>query len=105
RVRILHFATHGLIDEIRPERSALALTASPPGDDGLLQTREIYALPLHADLVTLSACQTALGRNVTGEGMIGLSRAFFYAGARTMDDRSDRPGRGRRRCETDGGLS
>jgi tetratricopeptide (TPR) repeat protein len=83
-VRILHFATHGLIDESRPERSGLVLTAAPPSDDGLLQTREIYSLPLRAQLVTLSACQTALGQNVTGEGIIGLTRAFFYAGARSV---------------------
>jgi CHAT domain-containing protein len=81
--RILHFATHGLIDESRPERSGLVLTASA-GDDGLLQAREIYTLPLHAALVTLSACQTALGQHVTGEGIIGLTRAFFYAGARAV---------------------
>jgi CHAT domain-containing protein len=81
---MLHFATHGVIDETRPDRSGLVLTASPPLEDGLLQTREIYGLRLQADLVTLSACQTALGRNVTGEGMIGLTRAFYYAGARAV---------------------
>src|SRR5207247_726121 len=84
RARMLHFATHGLIDEIHPDRSGLVLTANPPRDDGLLQTREIYGLQLHADLVTLSACQTALGQHVTGEGIIGLTRAFFYAGARSI---------------------
>ena len=78
---ILHFATHGVIDEARPERSGLALTAAPPGGDGLLQMREIYRLRLRAALVTLSACETALGTDVTGEGVVGLSRAFFYAGA------------------------
>lgn len=82
--RILHFATHGLIDETRPERSGLVLTADPPRDDGLLQARDIYSLHLNADLVTLSACETALGQNVTGEGIIGLTRAFFYAGARSV---------------------
>jgi CHAT domain-containing protein len=82
--RILHFATHGLIDEERPERSGLVLTANPPRDDGLLQMRDIYGLHLDADLVTLSACETALGQNVTGEGMIGLTRAFFFAGARSV---------------------
>jgi CHAT domain-containing protein len=81
--RILHFATHGLIDEVRPDRSGLILTATPP-DDGLLQAREIYSLALRADLVTLSACETALGQNVTGEGIIGLTRAFFFAGARAV---------------------
>ena len=82
--RILHFATHGLIDDERPERSGLVLTADPPRDDGLLQMRQIYGLHLDAQLVTLSACDTALGQNVTGEGMIGLTRAFFYAGARSV---------------------
>jgi CHAT domain-containing protein len=82
--RILHFATHGLIDEDRPERSGLVLTADPPRDDGLLQMRDIYSLRLRADLVTLSACETALGRHATGEGIIGLTRAFFYAGAQSV---------------------
>lgn len=81
---ILHFATHGLIDELRPDRSALVLTAAPPADDGLLQARDIYHLHLSAQLVTLSACETALGQNVTGEGILGLTRAFFYAGARSV---------------------
>ena len=80
---ILHFATHGLIDENRPERSGLLLTATKD-DDGLLQVRDIYAMHLNADLVTLSACDTALGKNVTGEGIIGLTRAFFFAGARSV---------------------
>ena len=83
RAGILHFATHGVIDEERPERSGLALTAAPPSD-GILQMREIYGLKLHAALVTLSACQTALGKNVTGEGLVGMSRAFFYAGANAV---------------------
>lgn len=78
---IVHFATHGLLDEERPERSGLALVAQPPGDDGILQTREVYRLRMRASLVTLSACQTALGKNFDGEGIVGLSRAFFYAGA------------------------
>ena len=84
RARILHFATHGLVDEDRPERSGLVLSANPPADDGLLQTRDIYGLQLNADLVTLSACETALGRRLTGEGMVGMTRAFFYAGSRAV---------------------
>jgi CHAT domain-containing protein len=83
-VSILHFATHALVDEDRPERSGLALSRGPGPSDGILQTREIYALELQGALVTLSACQTALGREVTGEGLVGLSRAFFYAGARAV---------------------
>lgn len=84
RWRIVHFATHGLIDEEHPERSGLLLTADPPRDDGLLQARDVYSLHLNADLVTLSACETALGRHVSGEGIIGLTRAFFFAGARSV---------------------
>jgi CHAT domain-containing protein len=77
---VLHFATHGLVDDQHPERSALALTPAA-GSDGLLQVREIYGLRLNAVLVTLSACKTAAGKEVTGEGVMGLSRAFLYAGA------------------------
>jgi CHAT domain-containing protein len=84
QTRILHFATHGLIDEARPDRSGLLLTADPPHDDGLLQVRDIDSMRLNADLVTLSACETALGQNVTGEGVVGLTRAFFIAGARSV---------------------
>ena len=83
RVGIVHFATHGVIDERRPARSGLWLATSPQAD-GLLQVREIYQLKLHGALVTLSACETALGRVVTGEGIIGLARAFFFAGANTV---------------------
>lgn len=83
RASILHFATHGIVDEDHPERSGLALTAAPPSD-GILQMREIYGLKLGATLVTLSACQTALGKSVSGEGIIGLARAFFYAGANAV---------------------
>jgi CHAT domain-containing protein len=80
-VGILHFATHALIDEDRPDRSGLALSPHPAGSDGILQTREVYRLPLERALVTLSACQTALGREVTGEGLLSVARAFFFAGA------------------------
>jgi len=80
---VIHFATHGLVSDRQPKRSAL-LMAPESGEDGLLQTREIYGLGLKANLVVLSACQTALGRDITGEGLVGLSRAFFYAGARSV---------------------
>ena len=80
---VIHFATHGLVSDAQPKRSGLLL-APEAGEDGLLQMSEIYGLGLKANLVVLSACQTALGREITGEGLIGLSRAFFYAGARAV---------------------
>ena len=80
---VIHFATHGLVSDAQPKRSGLLL-APEDGEDGLLQTGEIYALGLNANLIVLSACETALGKEITGEGLIGLSRAFFYAGARSV---------------------
>jgi CHAT domain-containing protein/tetratricopeptide (TPR) repeat protein len=70
----LHFAVHGHLDPERPTASALVLA------DRYLSAREIYDLDLDAELVVLSACQTGLGKQVWGEELIGLSRAFFYAG-------------------------
>jgi CHAT domain-containing protein/tetratricopeptide (TPR) repeat protein len=89
-LRYLHFATHALLDPRSPLDSALALTASggPAGqagaENGLLQAWEIFDLRLDADLVTLSACDTGLGKDAGGEGLIGLTRAFQYAGARSI---------------------
>ncbi len=83
-VSIVHFATHALIDETRPERSALVLTGGSGGDDGLLQAREIAELQLDGRIVVLSACRSATGAVLAGEGVIGLSRSFFEAGARTV---------------------
>ena len=87
--RYLHFATHGLLDARSPLDSALALTVPAERrqgeENGLLQAWEIFEqLRINADLVTLSACETALGDDVAGEGLIGLTRAFHYAGARTV---------------------
>jgi len=83
--RILHFAAHGLIDDQKPARSAIVLTLDDdPAEDGFLQMREILNLRLNADLVVLSSCQTGLGQFVRGEGVEGLSRAFFYAGASSV---------------------
>lgn len=78
---VLHLATHGFVDASSPSRSGLVLGAGAAEEDGVLQVREILRLPLAAELVTLSACESALGELVTGEGMVGLVRAFFYAGA------------------------
>jgi CHAT domain-containing protein len=58
--------------------------AQRPGEDGLLETREIFNLKLSADLAVLSACQTGMGKEVTGEGLVGLTRAFFYAGVPSL---------------------
>jgi len=83
--KILHFATHGLIDDKRPARSAIVLSLGHSlSEDGFLQAREIFNLKLHSDLVTLSACQTGLGQFIRGEGIENLSRAFFYAGASSV---------------------
>jgi CHAT domain-containing protein len=81
--RYLHFATHGVVDETHPELSRIYLSGGGK-NDGLLYSGEIYNLELNADLVTLSACQTGLGKISRGEGVIGLSRALAYAGARRM---------------------
>ena len=82
---IIHFACHGFLNELSPFRSALALSATEvSGDDGFLQMREIYGLTLNADLVVLSACQTAAGRLERSEGLMGLARPFFFAGARSV---------------------
>jgi CHAT domain-containing protein/Tfp pilus assembly protein PilF len=87
--RYVHFACHGTLDERFPLNSALALTI--PGrlaegqDNGLLQAWEIFdQVRLDADLVTLSACNTGLGKEMGGEGLLGLTRAFHYAGARSV---------------------
>ncbi len=86
---IVHFACHGLADADSPMDSALALsipaTWREGEDNGLLQAWEIFEqVRLDADLVTLSACRSALGRELAGEGMLGLTRAFQYAGARSV---------------------
>jgi CHAT domain-containing protein/Tfp pilus assembly protein PilF len=82
--QIIHFACHGFLDEKSPQRSALVLSLDDDlEEDGFLQAREIYELQLNADLVVLSACQTGRGRLENGEGILGLPRMFFYAGARS----------------------
>jgi CHAT domain-containing protein len=85
RFRVIHFATHGLISQQAPLRSALVLSAGQAGEeDGFLQAREVCQLKLSCDLVVLSACRTARGRVLAGEGVEGLASAFFYAGARSV---------------------
>jgi len=82
--RYLHFATHGLLDSERPGLSALALSMVDERgqpQDGFLRVNDIYNLKLPVELVTLSGCQTGLGKAVKGEGLIGLTRGFMYSGA------------------------
>jgi tetratricopeptide (TPR) repeat protein len=82
--QILHFAAHAVADDVRPERSALFLAPGSENEDGLLQRREIAELDLDGRIVVLSACRTASGAVVNGEGMLSLARAFLEAGARAV---------------------
>lgn len=83
--RIIHFACHGILDNQLPFRSALALSQEAgKEEDGFLQVREIYNLKMNADLVVLSACQTGDGVLERAEGLVGLTRSFFCAGARSV---------------------
>jgi CHAT domain-containing protein len=85
--RVVHFATHGLIDSRYPALSALALSmfdSDGNPQDGLLRLHDIYNMPLAAELVVLSACDTALGRAIRGEGLIGLIQGFLYAGSKSI---------------------
>ena len=82
--RVVHFATHGIINSDHPELSGIVLSLvdenSQP-QNGFLRLYDLYNLKLSADLVVLSACQTALGKEIRGEGLVGLTRGFMYAGA------------------------
>ena len=83
--KIIHFACHGFLAEQFPFRSALVLSLDEdPEEDGFLQVREIYNLRLKAELIVLSACQTGKGKLERGEGVLGLPRIFFYAGAKSV---------------------
>lgn len=81
---LIHFATHGIVDEDNPDLSRIYLQTDSDAEDGNLFSGEIYNLHLNANLVTLSACQTGLGKISKGEGVIGLSRALVYAGAKNI---------------------
>jgi CHAT domain-containing protein len=84
--RVLHFATHGLLNTQRPQFTGvvLSLVGNREGTDGFLRTDEVFNLRLGSPLVMLSACETGLGKEARGEGVIGLTRAFMYAGAPTV---------------------
>jgi CHAT domain-containing protein len=84
RYGVLHFATHTIIDGLNADRSAILLASGSSGQDGLLLSREIADLPLGGHIVVLSSCQSATGAQVRGEGVLGLARSFFAAGARVV---------------------
>jgi CHAT domain-containing protein len=85
--RILHFATHGFVNETQPQFSGLVLSlvdSKGKPKDGFLRLHDIFDLRLAADLVVLSACQTGIGKDIKGEGLVGLTRGFMYAGSRRV---------------------
>jgi CHAT domain-containing protein len=84
---ILHIATHGILDPKRPEKSGLLFTMvnrNGQPQNGFLGLHDVYNLHAPVDLVVLSACRTGLGKDVRGEGLIGLTRGFMYAGAASV---------------------
>lgn len=84
-IHFIHFATHGVVHEEKPELSGLFLTKTRDStQDGFLYSGEVYNLELNANLTVLSACETGLGKLSKGEGIIGLSRAFLYAGSQNV---------------------
>jgi CHAT domain-containing protein/tetratricopeptide (TPR) repeat protein len=87
RAQIVHFATHGFLDTEHPELSALVLTMTDRNGaktNGLMPLPDIYTLDLSAELIVLSACQTALGKDIKGEGLVGLTHSFMSAGAKSV---------------------
>src|SRR5262249_35800851 len=81
KARVLHFATHGILNDAAPMYSHLVLAQGDKNEDGLLEAWELMQMDLRADLVVLSACETARGCYGAGEGVIGLTWALFVAGA------------------------
>jgi CHAT domain-containing protein len=83
--RFVHFATHGLLDTDQPELSGMLLSLvdneGRPQENGILRLGDVYNLKLPVDMVALSGCETALGKSIRGEGLVGLTRGFMYAGA------------------------
>ena len=80
----MHFATHAIQDDVHPQLSAIVLSLTDEGgrpQNGFLRLNDIYNLQLRADLVVLSACETAVGKQMAGEGLLSVARGFFHAGA------------------------
>lgn len=85
--QIVHFATHGFLDSEHPELSGIVLSSVDPGGqvkNGLMPLHDIYSLDLSAELTVLSACQTALGKDIKGEGLVGLTHSFISAGSNSV---------------------
>jgi CHAT domain-containing protein len=85
--RMIHFATHGFVNDSQPQFSGLVLSlvdAQGKPQDGFLRLHNIFNLRLAADLVVLSACQTGMGKDIKGEGLVGLTRGFMYAGSKRV---------------------
>jgi CHAT domain-containing protein len=87
RAQIVHFATHGFLDSEHPELSGIVLTMTDRNGartNGLMPLPDIYSLDLSAELTVLSACQTALGKDTKGEGLVGLTHSFMSAGSKSV---------------------
>lgn len=85
--RFVHFATHGFINDQNPELSGIVFSTIDENgkeQDGFLRVGDIYNLKLPAEMVVLSGCRTGLGKDIKGEGLVGLTRAFMYAGAKRV---------------------
>jgi CHAT domain-containing protein len=85
--QIVHFATHGFVDSEHPELSGMILTmvdSKGVGQNGLMPLHDIYSLDLSSELTVLSACQTALGKDISGEGFLGLTHSFLSAGSKSV---------------------
>jgi CHAT domain-containing protein len=87
RYQIVHFATHGFFNSEHPELSGIVLSMVKPDGtriNGFMALRDIYKLKLSAQLVVVSACDTALGKDIKGEGLVSLTRGFMYAGSQSV---------------------